>query len=67
MIMELEKLQELMQAGTEHTFRGSFGGRPEGARGVVERVGFPAAPNKVVIRDIVGNAHHWDARDMSMI
>ncbi|MEU2426943.1 hypothetical protein ABZ619_39025 [Streptomyces sp. NPDC007851] len=64
--MELTTLTALMEAGSVHTFRSTFGGRPEGARGTVERVGFPAAPNTVQVRDIAGGLHNWDRRTMSV-
>ncbi|MEW2302025.1 hypothetical protein AB0958_18965 [Streptomyces sp. NPDC006655] len=64
--MELATLTALMQAGTVHNFRGTFGGRPEGARGTVIKVGAPAAPNTIRVRDIAGGLHTWDRRTMSV-
>lgn len=60
--MTLQDIAKLMDQGTEHTFRSRFAGRSEGARGTVVQVGFPTAPNKVVIKDIAGNRHVWDVR-----
>jgi hypothetical protein len=65
--MDLNQLQDLMDAGTEHTFRATFAGRSEGARGTVVQVGFPAAPNKVVVQDIAGGRHVWDVRHLRIL
>jgi hypothetical protein len=64
--MEISELEALRDAGTVHSFRGSFGGREEGARGTVVQVGSPANPDVVVVRDTVGNRHTWNRQTVSI-
>jgi hypothetical protein len=63
--MEHAELTALMNAGTVHNFHGQFGGRPEGARGTVVKVGAPLDPNVVWVRTLTGTIRNWDRRTMS--
>lgn len=62
--MDITELEQLRDAQTVCSFR-STAGTPEGCRGAVEQVGFPANANAVHVRDIAGNVHVFDARHMA--
>jgi hypothetical protein len=62
--MDITELETLRDAQTVCNFR-TTAGTPEGCRGTVVQVGFPANPQAVRVRDVVGNTHTFDARHMA--
>jgi hypothetical protein len=66
--VEIDELEALREAGTMHVFRGKFGGRSEGLRGVIEQVGAPADKNVVIVRSVDDTVRrNWDRRTMSIV
>jgi hypothetical protein len=65
--MEIAELEALMAAGTVRSFAGTFGGRPEGARGKVVKVGAPLDPDVVWVETATGHVRRWDRHTMSVL
>lgn len=64
--MEISELEALMEAGTECVFQAEFGGRSEGARGKVVKVGAPLDPDVVWVES-AARTFNWDRRTMKRL
>lgn len=67
MAMEIAELTALMEAGTIHSFRSTFGQQPVGARGRVVKVSALLDPDVVWVRTLSGTIHRWHRQNMSVL